>query len=152
LANRFVASTKGGPLTAATATTLWEITPGANAPVTLIDFWVEFDSSAAAVAADIELVQVTGRISPTSSNLTITAKGVSGEVGSSAATVKTYTAEGTGITSVDYERHKVPPTGAYERQEPQGREQRQATNPIGIRVTTATGSTPNWAAGGAWEE
>lgn len=137
--------------------TLLQLSTPATRAIKIIQWWVEFDGSAAATPIKVELVETSGAATVTAATLADITKFSDPNAPNPLLTLGTantgYTAsaEGTPGTSRAFEYHLVAPTGGIFIQYPLGREPELPVSKfLRIRVTAA--AAVNAVCGIVWEE
>ena len=146
---RFTMRTGSVALTAASTKSLILLNPGSR-EVTLTEFAVSFDGSAAAASVGLEIYRVLTLGSPagTTGTAVLTSQGlpVALSSGLTALTTEPTTVE------VMKEWFLTPFGGTLHIQSPLGREVINTTSRLGLRYITPTGVSPNARAFFEWEE
>lgn len=129
--------------------------------IRVVEWWAEFDASAAAVPLKVELLRHTGGAQTTLTAYAAAdiakvndpnAPASSVQLGTALSGFSNTTTEVTPTSAVSLETHYVPPTSGIYVQFPLGREPEvQVSAFLRIR-TTPSGTGPNCLAGVMWEE
>lgn len=150
------------PITTGTAIkTMLQLATSASSPLTVIEWWTEFDGSAAATPIKVELVRHT--TAPATTLTTYAAADIAKAndpnavaslvtLGSNSSGFGTGAAEVTPTGTVaNLATHFVPPTSGIYIQYPLGREPAVAISQF-LRHRTTAGAAVNCYAGVSWEE
>jgi len=138
-------------LSASTAKSVLEIAAGSNDPVSIVEWWGEFDgTSSTAVPVKVEVGRFSAGVT-TATTGTAEKRDTGTSGGGTAATVKhTTTTEGAG-TADDIQFHRVPPTSGLWYIAPMGREVIIAGSGF-WRMRLNAAATVNATVGVVWQE
>lgn len=139
--------------------TMIQLQPPATKPIKVIQWWCEFDASAAATPVRVELMHSTAVAATVTAFVAadITKVNTPDPATTSSVTLGTtasgYTAsaEGTVTAGVQFEYHWVPPTGGIFIQYPLGREPIIPVS-ANLRLRVTSGVAYNCICGIVWEE
>lgn len=146
---RFTMRTGSSPLTAASTKSLILLNPGSR-EITLTEFAVSFDGSAAAASIGLEIYRVTTVGSPAGTT-GVAVSSFQGMPVALASGLVNLTTEPTTV-EVMKEWFLTPFGGTLHIQSPLGREVINTTSRLGLRYVTPTGVSPNARAFFEWEE
>jgi hypothetical protein len=148
--------------TGAAIRTMLQIATNTTTPaIRFVEWWAEFDASAAAVPLKVELLRATGGFQTTLTAYTAAmiakvndpnAPASSIQLGTALSGFSNTTTEVTPTGAVSLETHYVPPTSGIYVQFPLGREPEVQVAALARIRTTPSGTGPNCLAGVMWEE